>query len=225
MPRVENRRCLQRSPRCRRRGVTEGSTEPASGTACGAGRETTTDCARGIRATSPGGAAGQRNVTRTSPSATSLAVAPPGTIACCGHARRHPHHRLSAETLPGSSPLRSRPRGPCYITQCGYVTAVVLSPEFYRGLVRLARRDPAAERAARPRRAERGGLGMAAAPSRRRGRRMRPTTDGRRTSSASSTPRPRRSSRAAAGSSSDAHGRPARHAASAEWSDAPRTTG
>jgi len=31
------------------------------------------------------------------------------------------------------------------ITQCGYVTAVVLSPELYRGLVRRAGRDPAAE--------------------------------------------------------------------------------
>ena len=37
---------------------------------------------------------------------------------------------------------------PVYITQGGYVTAVVLSPERYRGLARLAERGMAANRAA-----------------------------------------------------------------------------
>ena len=37
---------------------------------------------------------------------------------------------------------------PVYITQGGYVTAVVLSPEHYRGLARLAERGMAADRAA-----------------------------------------------------------------------------
>jgi PHD/YefM family antitoxin component YafN of YafNO toxin-antitoxin module len=37
---------------------------------------------------------------------------------------------------------------PVYITQGGYVTAVVLSPERYRGLARLAERGMAADRAA-----------------------------------------------------------------------------
>ena len=35
---------------------------------------------------------------------------------------------------------------PVYITQCGFVTAVVLSPERYRGLARLAEQGLAAER-------------------------------------------------------------------------------
>lgn len=37
---------------------------------------------------------------------------------------------------------------PVYITQGGYVTAVVVSPERYRGLARLAERGLAADRAA-----------------------------------------------------------------------------
>ena len=36
---------------------------------------------------------------------------------------------------------------PVYITQGGYVTAIVLSPERYKGLIRLAERGMAAERA------------------------------------------------------------------------------
>jgi hypothetical protein len=58
------------------------------------------------------------------------------------------------------------------ITQCGYVTAVVLSPELYRGLVRRAGREPAAERSGASRQGDAGGRDMAA-----RGRSNEPGPD------------------------------------------------
>lgn len=113
------------------------------------------------RAASPDGALGQRNVTRTSPSATSPAVAPPSTIAAVDlpdvipitDFRRNTARIIAAQVAAERHVL---------ITQCGYVTAVVLSPKLYGGLVRRARRDPAAERGSAVERGVAAGRGMAA---------------------------------------------------------------
>jgi PHD/YefM family antitoxin component YafN of YafNO toxin-antitoxin module len=78
------------------------------------------------------------NVNGTWRSATSPGVSPPGTIAAVDTPDVIPitDFRRGAARIIASQVAAERP---VYITQGGYVTAVVLSPERYRDLIRLTR--------------------------------------------------------------------------------------